>query len=266
MTTRILRTAIGLVCSLSTVVALPGLAPPAWAEEFRVENKVFLSDKKDGPAIESTTIFLDDQVYDYLTTPEEITVLDRHEGRFVLLDPVRRIRTELATSELSDLAERLRQWAAGQPNEFLRFSAAPELAETYDASTGELRLDSPWIAYRVATTTAKRSEIAKRYREFCDWYCLLNTRINPGARPPFARTQVNKALERLDLLPKEVHLTIRPEGGKLFGQKITVRSEHQVIPHLVESDRARVAQTDQFMAMFPTVSFRQYQSRIEPGK
>src|SRR5690606_23472762 len=100
--------------------------------------KVFPSDKKDGPAIESTTIFLDDQVYDYLKTPEEITVLDRHEGRFVLLDPVRRIRTELATSELSDLAERLRQWAAGQPNEFLRFSAAPELAETYDASTGEL--------------------------------------------------------------------------------------------------------------------------------
>ena len=52
----------------------------------------------------------------------------------------------------------------------------------------------------------------------------------------------------------------------MFGQKITVRSEHQVIPRLVESDRARVAQTDQFMAMFPTVSFRQYQSRIEPGK
>ncbi len=45
-----------------------------------MENKVFLSDKKDGPAIESTTIFLDDQVYDYLKTPEEITVLDRHEG------------------------------------------------------------------------------------------------------------------------------------------------------------------------------------------
>ena len=266
MTTRVLRAAVGLFSSLSAVVALSGLAAPGQAEEFRVENKVFLSEKKDGPVIESTTIFLDDQVYDYLKTPEEITLLDRHEGRFVLLDPVRRIRTELATRELSDLAERLRLWAAGQPNEFLRFSAAPELAETYDASTGELRLDSPWISYRVATTTAKTSDIAAQYREFCDWYCPLNTRINPGARPPFARTQVNRALERLGLLPKEVHLTVRPGGGKLFGQKITARSEHQVIPYLVESDRARVAQTDQFMAMFPTVSFRQYQTRIEPGK
>ena len=100
---------------------------------------------------------------------------------------------------------------------------------------------------------------------------LVRRLLHTGAR--FTRGQKElgliataSALERLGLLPKEVHLTVRPGGGKLFGQKITARSEHQVIPYLVESDRARVAQTDQFMAMFPTVSFRQYQTRIEPGK
>ena len=111
---------------------------------------------------------------------------------------MRRIRTELATSERRTWSNGSAR-AAGQPNEFLRFSAAPELAETYDASTGELRLES---LDRLSRGNDDRQEERNRqpYREFCDWYCLLNTRINPAC--PLARTQVNKAPERLDLRPR----------------------------------------------------------------
>jgi len=35
-----------------------------------------------------------------------------------------------------------------------------------------------------------------------------------------------------------------------------------VIRHLLESDRDRVAQTDQFMAMFQSVDFDEYQRQV----
>lgn len=231
---------------------------------FRVENKIFANDDE-APTSQSVTIFYEDLVYDYLENPREITVFDRPRGRFILLDPLRRIRTELTTGELKLLADRLQQWAAQQPDEFLRFSAQPDLAENFDAATGELRMESPWISYQVETSPAKDETILQEYVEFCDWYCLLNARINPGSRPPFARLQVNEALERLDRLPTEVHLTIRPKGERLFREEVSARSEHHVIYQLLEGDRQLVAQTDQFMVMFQPISFRQYQSRIQPN-
>jgi hypothetical protein len=247
------------------LLAMLSIATPALADGFRVDNRVFV-EKEEEPRIKSTTIFHEDTVYDCLDTPQEITVFDRSAGRIVLLDTVRKIRTEVTVAQLDDLATRLRKWASGQPDEFLRFSAEPKFDEQFDTSTGELRLASPWISYRVATAEPKRSEILTQYKEFCDSYSLLNTQINPGSRPPFPRILLNDVLQRLGRMPREVHLTLRPEGEKLLGDKITARSEHQVIPHLVESDRTRIAQIDQFMAIYQPLPFREYQSRVQPAR
>ncbi len=252
---------VGLVAAL-VLVALTGGPRAALGEQFRVENRIYDGNAKQ-PRFHSTTIFLDDVVYDYLDEPVEVTVLDRGRGRFVLLDMSRRVRTELTTSELEELAQRLKTWAMRQGDDYLSFQATPQFTETFDETSGQLRLESPWTDYRLETAPAQNKALMHYYREFCDRYAMLNTQLNPGARLPFPRMAVNEALERLGRFPLEVHLTVRPKGNGLLAEKQIARSQHQLIPHLLQSDRDRIAQTDQFMAIFQPVSFRQYQKRIQ---
>ena len=234
---------------------------PLPAEGFRVENQVFVEDEAE-PSSRSTTIFHEDAVYDYLETPREITIFDRVGGRIVLLDPVRKIRTELTSQDLEVLSDRLRSWATRQEDPFLHFSAHPNFDEDYDSSTGELRLHSPWVIYEVETSVPVRSEVLGPYLEFCDWYSLLNARLDPKSRPPFPRMMLNQKLTDLGRMPQSVHLTVRPKGEAFLGEKSTARSKHRVIPHLLESDLSRIAQTDKFMATFQSLPFKEYQTKI----
>lgn len=238
-----------------------GIALPAGAEQFRFENRVFL-DEDPEPQVRSTTIFVDGVVYDFLESPAEVIVFDTAEGRFVLLDLVRRVQTQLSTEQVGSLIERLRDWAKTQSDPYLRFLASPSFKEDYDGQTGELSLSSQWMTYRLGTIPAASDGVSHRYREFSDWYCRLNTAINPGSRPPFARLMVNAALDARALLPREVVLTLQPKQG-LLSRKITVRSEHHLIAGLAEGDRNRVAQVGQFMEIFHPLSFDQYQSKAD---
>lgn len=246
-------------------VTLPFLAvamvATAAAEDFRIENKVFSGNDKT-PSVESTTIFYNGVVYDYLKKPAEITVLDADHGRFVLLDTERRMKTELTTKEVEAFAQRFRERAARQAaesdNPFVAFQADPKFEKQFDESSRELTFRSEWMTYRVVTADAGSKEIAQQYRQFADWQARLNSVINRQATPPFARLVVNAELERREEIPREVRLTLTPPGG--FPRKrITARSEHQMIRMVVESDRTRVAQTGEFLAIFQPVSFQQYQ-------
>jgi hypothetical protein len=251
--------------SAATILAMlaaglcdPGLA--AGRDGFRIENKVFVGGEKE-PRVESTTIFHRGVVYDYLNHPAEITVFDVERGRFVLLDLERRVKTELTTDRVADFSERLKRRSEEQSDPFLKFLGAPSFDQALDESTGELTFNSPWMSYRLATFDTESEAVSHQYREFCDWHCRLNTVLNPGARPPFARMIVNAALEERHLFPREVQLTIQTKAG-LLPKRQTVRSEHLLIRQLVESDRQRVAQTDQFMAMYSPVAFQEYQRKL----
>ena len=236
-------------------------AAPAAAEDFRMENKVF-SGKDEEPSVQSTTIFYKGVIYDFLKKPAEIIVFDQEHGRFVLLDTERRMKTELTTKEVEAFAERLRERAARQAarfdNPFVAFQADPKFEKEFDESARELTFRSPWMTYRVVTADAQSTEIVRQYRQFADWQARLNSVINHRATPPFARLVVNAELEQRGEIPREVHLTLTPPGG--FRRKqITAHSEHQLIRTVVESDRTRVTQTGEFMAIFQPVSFEEYQ-------
>lgn len=227
------------------------------AEDFRVENKVYVGSDKE-PRTESTTLFYQGLVYDYLKEPAEVTVFDAPHRRFILLDTSRRLKTELSADEVAALNHNLRDWAARQTDPYLQFLAAPKFEEQFDEQTGTLALTSPWISYRVITQVPDNPAVARQYREFSDWYTLLNTRLNPGSKMPFARLSLNEALEKRGRIPKEVHLTMRSKRGLPF-QKVTVRSEHHLVTTLLQSDRDRIRQTDEFMGMFRAVDFGEYQ-------
>jgi hypothetical protein len=248
--------------ALPVLLTVAGLGPhvPAAETRFRVENKVFVGGEKE-PRIRSTTIFYDGVVYDYLEDPAEVTILDTARGRFVLLDRKRQIKTELTTGRVADFTKRLRKWAQGQSDPFLKFLADPQFDEQFDEATGQLSFASPWMTYRLVTVEADSRDISRRYREFSDWYCQLNALLTPGTRPPFARLIVNAALERRQRFPREVHLSLRPKKGPL-AKRSTARSEHLLVRQLVESDLGRIAQTDQFMATYTAVDFAEYQRRV----
>lgn len=250
-------------CTLVIVAAWSRNVCAATAEDgVRIESKVFLGIDKD-PKAENTTIFHRGVVYDYLRSPAETIVLDPSRGRFVLLDPNRRIRTELTTHEVAALSENLRQWAQTQTDAFLKFLAAPKFEEQFDEQTGEVVFQSPWVTYRVATAEADSEAVLQQYREFSDWYARLNARLNPGYKLVFARLALNEALQKRHQLPREITLTVQPRKAFSF-QKTVVRSEHQFVYHLVESDRDRIAQTGQFMAIFQPVEFSQYEKKAAP--
>lgn len=230
------------------------------AEEFRVENKVFVGSDKE-PCTESTTIFYQGLVYDYLQEPAEVTIFDPQHRRFIFLDLSRRLKTELSADEVGALNHNLRDWAANQADPYLQFLADPRFDEQFDEQTGTLVLASPWVSYRVVTQVPDNPAVVRQYRQFSDWYTLLNTRLNPGSKLPFARLSLNEALEKRGRIPKEVHLTMRSKRGLPF-QKITVRSEHHLVGTLLQSDRDRIRQSEEFMGMFRSVDFSEYHKPV----
>jgi hypothetical protein len=229
-------------------------------DEFRVENKVFAGDE-DEPRVRSTTIFCHGVVYDYLEQPAEVTVFDQAHGRFVLLDLKRRLKTELSTEQVAEFTKRLRQWSRRQSDAMLKFQGDPQFEDAFDERTGELSFRSEWMTYRLVTEPAPSRDVARQYRAFCDWYCQLNTLLNPGSKLPFARMLVNAELEKRGLVPREVHFTATPKKG-LVSKHISARSEHRLVGQLVESDRRRVAQTGQAIVTFAEVPFDEYQKKV----
>jgi len=258
-----MRLVIGLAASAAVVsfaASVSGADQDEEGESFRMVNRVYVGDDEK-PQVQSTTIFLADTVYDFLDSPPEVTVFDKGRGRFVLLDLTRRVKTELTTHRVSSLADRLQVWARTQSDPFLKFLADPVFEEEYDQEAGELALASDWMTYRLTTVPAASRTISRQYRDFSDWYARLNTTLNPGSRPPFARLKVNDALDTRGRLPREVLLSMRSKTGVL-AKRITVRSEHKLSVGLAEADQDRVAQVGEFLTIFTPVSFERYQDRI----
>lgn len=250
------------MCAVLAAAWLVGMASAlaSRADEFRFDNEVFVGGEAE-PEARTTTIFLDRLVYDFLEKPAEVTVFDKAAGRFTLLDLTRRVRTEVSAKQVTALTERLQAWARVQTDPLLQFLAAPSFEEVFDAQTGRLALSSELVTYEVSAVSASSEAVSRQYREFSDWHCRLNTAIRPGAWPPLSRLMVNAALDARGLLPREVVRTHRSKPGFL-AKKFTVRSEHRVFQQLAESDRQRIAQIDQFLALFVPVSFEEYQAGI----
>ena len=232
----------------------------AWGVDFRMENKVYWNHQRE-PAVETTTIFYNGAVYDFLKKPAEVTILDKQQNRLLLLDTERRIKTHLSLPEVEAFVERLRRRADEYSDPFVAFLAHPEFEKSFDTEARELTLRSVWMTYRVVTVDAQSAEVAAEYRVFADTLAQLNALLNPKGLPPFPRLVLNAELERREELPKEVHLTIHPERSLLPKKRTVLRSEHQLIWTVSEADRARVHQAIEFQNLFPHVSFEQYQKQ-----
>jgi hypothetical protein len=225
----------------------------AWAEDFRIETKVFVGDEGE-PFSKSTTLFQGGVVYDFLAEPEQTAVFRKpgggRSGRFILLDVERRVRTELSTDQLAGAMNKLRNWAARQRDPFLKFAANPQFEETFDRETGQLLLASHEESYTIKTESSDAPDAMAEYREFLDWYARLNTLIHAGP-PPEPRLQVNAALARYQVVPVKVELA-------RAGEKEKLRAEHEFAWLLSKKDLGKIDDARAAIVAYRQVDNEQY--------
>jgi hypothetical protein len=225
-----------------------------WAAEgFRIETAIYVGDEEK-PESEATTLFLDGVVYDFLASPEQIAVFRKpaggKPGRFILLNPQERIRTEFTTEQLSGAMQKLRTWASRQEDPFLQFAADPDFKESFEPESGQLVLASHIESYTVATTRVEHAAALAEYREFLDWYAQLNTLLS-GGPPPEPRLRLNAALARHEVVPLKVQLT----RGR---EKETLRAEHKFTWRLSEEDLDRIDNVRESLAAYQSVPNEQF--------
>ncbi len=228
----------------------------ASAEDFRIDSKVF-ADKQPNPVSQSTTLFRAGIVYDYLVDPKRVAVFDRPRQRFILLDPDRSIKTEVATDEVARFNTNLRAFAAANGTEFIKSMLEPNFQITEDTKSGELVLTGQSMTYRIETIKPTAVETVQQYREFSDWYVKLNSMVNPRSTPPFARLAVNDELAKRGLIAEKVQLTI-PRQVATAGRGVSLRSQHHITWRLLQRDLDDIAETAQQLATFKAVPFNEY--------
>lgn len=246
------RQSASLVGLLAALLARP--APGV--DGFRVDNQVFYEDQHE-PVCQSSTIFAERMVYDFLDKPAEIFVFDRPREQFILMNTDRRICARVAMQDVASFTDQLRQRAEAQRDPFLQFLACPKFEQQLDPVSRTLTMSSPWMTYQVEGAAPPDPAMLVAFREFSDWYVRLTPILDPAARPPFARMMLNEALERCGLMPRTVTLTMTPKRG-IMAKRIIVRSEHQLIGRLSESDNDRLVQAQQYVTIFNPVGLEQY--------
>jgi hypothetical protein len=252
----------------ATVVVLTLCLTAIWtqvasADEFRVESKVFAADSEK-PISESITLFTDDRAFDLLVSPRETIIFDFTSDRIGLLDASRKVRTELATAKLTSFTDQLRTRAARQTDALLRFAADPHLEESSD-DDGWMRFSGKLLTYRVQAAQASDPDMVRRYRQFSDASARLNSMLQAGAMPPFARLSVNEALARDGKLPEQVELILAGDA-KSGGKPTILRSEHHFSTQLTKVDRHRIDEANEELKTFKQVSWEEYVRPIQQAK
>src|SRR5580704_1943010 len=107
-----------MACALAAALASL-ISRPAAADDFRIETKVFVG-KETEPASEDLALFRGEQVYDFLSKPREVTVFDKPRSRVILLDPARRVKTEVTMERLMAFSDELRTWCGKQSDPLLK--------------------------------------------------------------------------------------------------------------------------------------------------
>lgn len=231
------------------------------AADFRIENRVFLDDEKE-PVSESTTLFHGGRVYDIFGGEDaEIAVFDPPRQRFILLDPSRRVKTEVQTAYIESYVEVLHKKATAHENKFVRFLAEPKFDRAFDQDASRLTMKSPMMTYRIDTVPATNEGAAREYAQFSDAYARLSAVTSDVPLPPFPRLAVNAVLRERKELPKRVERTVERTGlGPLPDKTVTIHSEHKIAWRLVESDKKRIALAGKYLASFDDVPLQVYRA------
>lgn len=236
---------------------------------MRVESDLFKGSDKQ--VARTTTLFHDGVAWDFLETPVtpaaksepptmklvEIVLHDPVRERVVIIDPKRRLKTEISTVRLERLASSLAKWARDSDDRLVSWAGGPDFSEGFAQESDSLALVGPRARYAVKHAAATTPEQAESYRRFADTAILLKALMQPGGMPPFPRLAINRELARAGAIPTEVTLEIEPRGVS-FGGPTRLRGLHHTHPKLLEEDFDRIARAQAAMADAEPVELSEY--------
>lgn len=262
-----------LVAALTTrgAAAEGPQAPAPFPAEvaMRVESDLLAAGDK--PVARTVTLFHEGVAWDFLETPVqptvkgeppvmklvEIVLHDPVRERVVIIDPERRVKTEISTVQLERLASSLAKWARESDDRLVRWAGGPDFTEGFREENDTIELAGPRARYAVKHASATSPEQAESYRRFADTAILLKALMQPGGMPPFPRLAINRELARAGAIPTEVTLEIEPRGVS-FGGPTRMRGLHHTHPRLLEEDFDRIAVAEAAMADATTVDLADY--------
>ena len=226
---------------------------------MRIESELF-SDGDDEPVARSLTLFEAGVAWDVLELPAakdkpeagmelvEIVLHDPERERVVVIDPVRRVKTEIPLIRLERMSVSLAKWARSSDDRLVRWAGGPDFTGSFAEDDETLVLSGPRVKYAVTLTAAESPEAAGTYRRFADTAILLKALLHPGGIPPFPRLALNRRLEVAEAIPAEVTLEIDPRLAVVAGGAARLRSVHKTHPRLLAADRRLVADAEAHVA------------------
>jgi hypothetical protein len=220
-----------------------------------MQSKLFLpGDTK--PIMESTTLFYAGRVYDFLTDSDETTVFDSANNVIKLLDPKRKITTEITTVEIVKTMNLLHVEAREK-------IVDPKFEESQNPITGEVLLTTVYLSYRLKTFIPPDPGDAQQYVAFASWSLQLGAmlRLQKDSDPietlPFLlQMRVNEVLKQRQELPLEVVRTLKPQ--KKRKKPVVTRIEHSIQSQLSQEDYGRINEADDQLHTFSSVNFDEY--------
>lgn len=237
-------------------VVANSIAGDEFQNQFRVDNVVRLSQNEREQDFKSSTVFYDDLVFDFVGDNGEIVVYSFTEKKFALLDPLRRLRTELELDEIERFLERIRPILREKNDKFVNFMLKPDFEVSQKEN--EFFFQSKFIDYHIATRVIDDPKVAEAYFLFTNALGKLNVYMNPGAVTPFARLEANKQLQDDARFPEKIVTDVYPKGKTIFTKTVHITNEATLVWRLSERDKNRVNRTLHFFAQFPTVNFQTY--------
>lgn len=250
------RAFLGTTLTAGLVGVLVAFRPfeAAQGQDMRIETEVYAG-KSNQPVFENITLFSGNSVYDFSRTgPEKITVYDRARGKFVLLnveDKTKVVLDQETVEGYVNLLKTREKLATREP-----FLFSPTFEEKFDESSSQLTLSSEEMTYKIVGMKSKSNESFEAYVDFANWYSKLSA-TDPRQMPPFARLEVNKAISKHQLIPKEVERVYRPKNN-VFGTTIQAKTKHYVVWQLSKKDRQRIDDALDHITQFKEVSLSEF--------
>ncbi len=175
--------------------------------------------------VRSLMLFHAGKIYDYIEPAREVTVYEPAHRRFTILNPRRRLCSELTQDEIRHFLGRAEDEAqkrfgfvpeessasARKALEFLRFQIQPDFAASFDHDKQQLKLTADNFEYVVEGFQPENPELVAKYLHVADWMAQFNSVLHPQSLFPAPRLKLNQELRNHGLLPLTVNLKTETE-------------------------------------------------------